>query len=99
EHVVFWSDSKITVDRLNKPINKLDTKVVNRVWSIKQATKAEYKWLSGKTNVADHLTRGYRMKALLELNEWWNAPTEVNEYRYVAPIAVSLNVIQVKQIE
>lgn len=72
-----WSDSNIVLCWLKKSPVNLKTFVANRVANIQEIseeTKSEWRWIAGKENPADLVSRGVNAEDLVNNNLWWHGP-------------------------
>lgn len=71
-----WTDSMITLQWITSPSTRWKEFVANRVEKIQNATgKYSWKYVSGKENPADIVSRGLPAAELINSALWWNGPT------------------------
>lgn len=70
-----WSDSTISLQWINKPLQELKLFVANRVKRICQFTESQ-RWEHIRTeyNPADLISRGLTTEEMLKNTLWWNGP-------------------------
>lgn len=72
-----WSDSQVVLQWLTKSSDGLKTYVANRVAHIQTITEElslNWKWIAGKDNPADLISRGTTIEELHKKDEWWKGP-------------------------
>lgn len=77
-----WSDSRITLCWMKKSPATLKTFVANRIMNIQEKSeeiKTTWKWISGKENPADLISRGTTTGELIKSKLWWHGPTWLQE--------------------
>lgn len=75
--IFLWSDSRIVLCWCKKSPVTMKVFVANRIANIQEKTdelKADWKWVSGKENPADLISRGTTVKELKQNNLWWKGP-------------------------
>lgn len=73
-----WTDSQIALHWITKEPAKLKIFVANRAANIKEKTEQlgiNWRWISGKENPADLISRGLTTREILTNSSWWHGPT------------------------
>ncbi|EQD50465.1 gag-pol polyprotein precursor hypothetical protein, partial [mine drainage metagenome] len=98
DRTVFWSDSTVTIGRLNGSLNDLDARIAVKVWNFRNAINATYRHVPTADNPADLLTRGCSMSSLLNVNvnkHWWTGPVHL---MHSIPETVSVNAVTLEDL-
>lgn len=79
-----WSDSQVTLQWLNKPSKGLKVYVGNRVanvQTISESLNIQWRWIAGKHNPADLISRGTSILTLNEEVKWGKGPDWLYEVK------------------
>ncbi|XP_055622822.1 uncharacterized protein LOC129766324 [Toxorhynchites rutilus septentrionalis] len=84
EHVpvVLWSDSQVVLAWFNKPLERLQIFVRNRISEIKSNDTVTWKYVRSADNPADIVSRGMSSEALANNRLWWNGPSFLRTIEY-----------------
>lgn len=77
-----WSDSRIILCWLKKSPTNLKMFVANRIANIQEKTDEQqmtWRWISGKENPADLISRGTTVDELIDNQLWWRGPKWLGE--------------------
>lgn len=80
--IFLWSDSRIVLCWCKKSPVTLKVFVANRIANIQEKTeemKANWRWISGKENPADLISRGTTVGELKQNQLWWKGPSWLNK--------------------
>ncbi|XP_062710566.1 uncharacterized protein LOC134288752 [Aedes albopictus] len=83
DEVKLWSDSKIVLAWINKPLDRLQVYVRNRVAQIKHLTdRYQWSYVNTLNNPADIVSRGMPPDLLKQCSLWWSGPTFLSTTEY-----------------
>lgn len=73
--IILWTDSEITLHRINSPPARYATFVANRVSQIQEITSPKiWAHIPSENNPADLVSRGMMPSELKHCKLWWNGP-------------------------
>ncbi|XP_062707819.1 uncharacterized protein LOC134288104 [Aedes albopictus] len=72
--IQLWSDSQVVLAWLQKPLNRLQVFVRNRVAEIVSHNEYIWSYVNTRENPADIVSRGQCAKELAQNDLWWNGP-------------------------
>lgn len=70
-----WTDSEIVLAWIKTPASTMKVYVANRIANIQaKLNSSTWRWIAGKENPADLLSRGVKATDLIQADHWWQGP-------------------------